>query len=505
MRHDRSDIFSALAEGDPQKVTALMAAGVDIRYRYSGGYDALIDAVHGRDISRDPRLLELLELLIDSGVELSGITAYRESALRVLSAAGRFDAVRLLLDAGADREHLGWTPLIEAVALGSLADVNAALERGVRLEQTDWWSRTAWLIALLVGDIAKAQMLLVHGARPDACGNCGSPPLFHAIAGHHPDMVRWLLDGGADIEQTDDFGSTALMEAVTQDDLECVEILLDAGADIDRDANGTALNQARTREIVRRLLDAGAEPEQLSHEGRRAVIGFPPYPDEALIIASADDFQRARTRSFGRSNPERMDEPFWISMIRSGVSGYTAGQRFNHSSFDSGEPVWCAERFGQSMTFLPDGRIVQIAGEHEDSYDPDFGIYNDVIVHEPDGSIAIYGYPQSMFPPTDFHTATLIGHSIYVIGSLGYWGTRSYGTTPVYKLDVRTFRIECLHPIGDSPGWIYKHRAKQDGAREIRIWGGQVVTKSGDDESHCPNPDAFVLDIEQLTWHQVAN
>jgi hypothetical protein len=41
-------------------------------------------------------------------------------------------------------------------------------------------------------------------------------------------------------------------------------------------------------------------------------------------------------------------------------------------------------------------------GEHEDFYDPDFCIYNDVFVHERDGSVAIYGYPESVFPPTDY-------------------------------------------------------------------------------------------------------
>ena len=86
-------------------------------------------------------------------------------------------------------------------------------------------------------------------------------------------------------------------------------------------------------------------------------------------------------------------------------------------------------------------------------YDPDFCIYNDVFVHERDGSIAIYGYPESVFPPTDSHTATLVGDAIYVIGSIGYMGTRRYGETPVYRLDVHTLRMDRLHTTGDSPGW----------------------------------------------------
>ena len=61
-----------------------------------------------------------------------------------------------------------------------------------------------------------------------------------------------------------------------------------------------------------------------------------------------------------------------------------------------------AQRFGQSLTLLPDGPALQFGGEHEDYYDPDFCIYNDVFVHEGDGSITIYGYPESAFPPRVF-------------------------------------------------------------------------------------------------------
>ena len=57
---------------------------------------------------------------------------------------------------------------------------------------------------------------------------------------------------------------------------------------------------------------------------------------------------------------------------------------------------------GQSQTELPDGRLICVAGEHEDSYDPDFHIYNDVVVFDPSGEYEIYGYPQNVFPPTDF-------------------------------------------------------------------------------------------------------
>lgn len=497
-----SVLREALQAGDPEVVRALIESGADIRYRDENGYDALLDAVHGRDASRDPRLLDLLRLLIASGVNLNGVSSYKESGLRVLSRLGRFDAVRLLLDAGADREHLRWTPLMDAVALGSVSDVEAALAGGANLEEKDWWSRTAWLLALLAGDIAKAQMLIDHGADTHACGRCGHPPLFYPIDGHHPDVLRWLLKLGADVEQTDEFGRTALMEAVEYDDFECLEILLAAGADVDRDANGTALNRARSRDVCMRLLDAGSDPAELSSEGRRSILGFPIEADADLLTATPEEFARGWQQSFGRTNPERMINPFWESMIRSGVNAYAPRVKFGRDSDLEQRPIWCADRFGQSITLLPDGRVVQVAGEHEDWYDPDFCIYNDVFVHEPDGTIAIFGYPESVFPPTDFHTATLLGNCIYLIGSLGYEDTRRYGETPVYRLAIDTWRIEPVETKGEAPGWIYKHRAVATGPAQIRVWGGTIVTKSAGDEAHDANAGVFVLDVARGLWHK---
>ena len=273
MNVDQTSLRDALSRGDPQEVLALIAAGADIHYKREEVYNALIDGIHGRDISRDSRLLNLLELLIDQGVGLSAVTSYSESGLRVLSRVGRFDGVRALLEAGADKSQLEWTPLMEAVALGTITDVENQLARKPSLEDRDWWSRTAWLISLLTGDITKATLLRDHGADVHACGRCGQPPLFYAIQGHHLEMLRWLLEQGADVHKTDEHGYTALMQAVEADDEECVNILLQAGANVGTDSGGgTALNRARSRAVALHLIEAGADPAHAEH--RVTQFGF---------------------------------------------------------------------------------------------------------------------------------------------------------------------------------------------------------------------------------------
>jgi hypothetical protein len=316
-------------------------------------------------------------------------------------------------------------------------------------------------------------------------------------------VSRWLLAAGLDPEQTDEFGTTSLITAVEADDLDCVEVLLAAGVTVDRVCNGgTAIGGVQSRAIVSRLLAAGADPAGLSNEGRRLLVGLPAKErGDPLECVSPEEYRRARTRRFGTANPERIHEPFWEAMIRAGVSGYTANKHFCGSASSVAGPVWCAQRFGQTVTLLPDGRAIQIGGEHEDHYDPDFCIYNDVLVHEPAGSIHIFGYPETVFPPTDFHTATLVDDCIYIIGSIGY-GRERILETPIFRLNIRTFQIERLSATGESPRWIHRHRATLTPAREIAISGGKVVTVVDGEEAFTDNERTFVLDLARMEWRR---
>ena len=495
------ELSTALRAGDLERVQSLLAAGADVHYLRPYRYDALLDAVYSP--SDGTRLLETLDLLMRHGAALSTVSEYGESALRVLSRLGRFDAVAYLLKAGADRGQLAWTPLHEAVALGSASDVEMAIGTS-NLETCDFWSRTAWLIAMLAGDIAKAELLASAGADTKVVGRGGMPPLFFAIHGDHPEMVRWLLDHGASANQTNDSGGTPLMEAVESDSFECVKVLLAAGADVNAQWAGTVLVRASNVRIALRLIEAGADPADMNETVRRTLAHLPAgalgIPDELW----SDEFASAYARSFGTRNPERMNVPFWEAMIRLGISAYFARIRFEKAGVSIKGPVWCATRFGQSFTILPDGRVLQVAGEHEDFYDPDFCIYNDVFVHSPDGSFAIYGYPEAVFPPTDFHSATLVGDGLYLIGCLGYPEQRQSGETPIFRLDLHTLRIDRVPTTGDRPGWIYRHRADLIGDSAIGIRGGILVTKAGGQENHEPNRDAFVLDLKALRWTREA-
>lgn len=193
-----------------------------------------------------------------------------------------------------------------------------------------------------------------------------------------------------------------------------------------------------------------------------------------------------------------MNNPVWEWLIRAKVNAYAATQRFNGPNPIDAGPTWCFDRFGQSATKLSDGRTVLVGGEHEDHYDPDFCIHNDVVIETPDGSLEIFGYPREIFPPTDFHSATLVSDEIFIIGSLGYPQDRRPGFTPVYKLNVRDLSISPVPTSGTPPGWIHRHEAA---LRDRSIILSQGKLDTGDKEvGLVENIDDWALNLDSLVW-----
>ena len=117
---------------------------------------------------------------------------------------------------------------------------------------------------------------------------------------------------------------------------------------------------------------------------------------------------------YGTANPEQVNNYFWKYMIKNfTIDAWNITQRLNiadkiNDNFNNRPAIYCFQRFMQSSITLSDGRKIYVGGEHEDHYDPDFFIYNDIIVistdiHKniKDDDIDIYLYPPEIFPPVE--------------------------------------------------------------------------------------------------------
>ena len=487
----------AACSGSLEKVQLLADAGANVRFVTESGYTVLINIMYR--LFNNERLVPMIELLLKLGAETDCVTGYGESPLSVSSHFGRFDAVETLLDAGADPSPLQWTQLMKAVALGTADEVETLLSLdGIRLDERDCWERTPWLLAAVVGDIDKAKLILAAGADLEDRERGGSTALAINATRGNVEMLSWLLDVGADVEAVENAENTVLMLAAQAGEADCVRLLLKADAVTNRknEYGESTMSMASSEGVMRLLITAGEDIAEINTELKRKLLKF--QEGKSLDI-STTEYQIGCRPRFGKSNPEVMDIPFWNAMVRAGISAYQAKAQFNDAK-NMANATWCFSRYGISFTELPDGRFVQIGGEHEDFYDPDFCIYNDVFVHEPNGTFRIMGYPKEVFQPTDFHSATYRNGFIYIVGGLGYNGSRQFGTTPIYRLNCQTFAIEPFESSGERPGWIFEHKAKLIDADTLTVSGGKICSEVNGEEHHEENDERFSLDLTNGIW-----
>ena len=460
-----------------------------------------------KDKATKPPLVRLIETgnaegmadkvrdLIEAGEDPKAVSLLKETPLEFARYFGYSDVFDVLIELGAEGEKAGFSKLHHAVRYGDVRAVVALIDSFDIL----WWRLDANSVlheAVLAEEPDVLTALLDHLATQGRIEEehvrvcCGMAASLGDLAMLHP-----FLEYGV---QPDD----ALEATLEKFDTQTLKLLLKQGADVHlitdilmyhhqplhvKDEHG----QPAITDYIRTLLAAGWCVDDLDDFEREQIR----FVTEAYMIPQQDttapSYLDPASRCAGNANPEERTLPYYLEMLRTGESSFVARQSL------PGLPhaAWTADRFGQSTTRLPDGRWVQIGGEHEDSYDSDFVIFSDVVALGPNGDARVFFYPASIFPPTDFHTATLIGDAIWIIGGLGYIGDRKDDVTPVFRLNLKDFSISRIETTGDAPGWISRHTAKLEGS-VISVSGGKVSSA----DHYQDFQGAYSLDAQTCKW-----
>ena len=241
--------------------------------------------------------LSIVRFLLESGANVDGGGDGSTTPLHEAAELDAWGMTCLLLEAGANvnaANSFGETALHKASARGSLEIVRYLLESGADVDARDKDGETALYFASARGGLGNIRCLCEAGASVDVVGESGKTPLHLVVERVSAEFVRYLVELGADVNapiagepaksgtiyfsgfpEYGEPGETALHIAAKKGEAEIVRILLEAGADLEaKNGDGeTALQLAFTRDcsaVLRVLVEFGADVASLDKKNFKA-------------------------------------------------------------------------------------------------------------------------------------------------------------------------------------------------------------------------------------------
>ena len=263
-----SPLADAVQRQDKQAVQALLAKKADVNAAQADGATALHWAAYADDA-------ETTALLIRAGATVNIKNHYGVSPFAVAAKNGNANILGQLMKAGADPNdelnniNSGETPLMHAARAGKADAVRMLLLAGARVNARENWNgQTAlhWAAAEGHGEVVAA--LIEGGADIRQRSNAGSSPFLFAVRKGDMASVKAFLDAGANVnEKRVDF-ATPLLVAIINGHEDLVDLLLDKGADPNAEGGSTDLSvQGSKARPIRITLKTPSYRDQLKDTG----------------------------------------------------------------------------------------------------------------------------------------------------------------------------------------------------------------------------------------------
>jgi uncharacterized protein len=191
-------LIAAASAGDVRTVSRLLQEGASVHAADESGVTALLAASYRNHV-------EVARLLVRAGADVNRQDRTQQSAFLIATSDGYVDLLRLTIEAGADvhrTDSYNGTGLIRAADRGHVEIIRQLLKTPIRIDHVNRLGWTALLEAIILGD---------GGER-------------------HTEVVRLLVDAGADVNLTDSSGVSPLAHARARGFTSIVSMLTAKGA-----------------------------------------------------------------------------------------------------------------------------------------------------------------------------------------------------------------------------------------------------------------------------------
>jgi uncharacterized protein len=180
------DYFMAVKNDDTRTVTNFLFRGFDPNTLDSNGLTGLLIA------SRDGSLKVAALLLAQNKTKLEARTPQDESALMMASLGGFEELAKTLIDKGADVNKTGWAPLHYAATKGHISIMKLLLENHAYIDAESPNRSTPLMMAAMYGTFEAVKLLVEEGADVGLKNEQGLTALDFAKRANRSDAATYL-------------------------------------------------------------------------------------------------------------------------------------------------------------------------------------------------------------------------------------------------------------------------------------------------------------------------
>uniref|UniRef100_A0A665VGN2 Euchromatic histone-lysine N-methyltransferase 2 n=1 Tax=Echeneis naucrates TaxID=173247 RepID=A0A665VGN2_ECHNA len=232
LRFHPRQLYPAAKQGEVQRVLLMLMEGIDPTYQPDSQNRR--SALHA---AAQRGLLEVCYMLVQAGAHVDAQDKELRTPLLEAIINNHFEVARYLVQNGACVYHVeddGYTGLHHAAKLGSLEIVSMLLETGqvdVNAQDSGGWTPIIWAAEHKHVDVIKA--LLNRGADVTINDKELNVCLHWAAYAGNVDIAELVLNSGCSLASVNMHGDTPLHIAAREGYLDCVTLFLSRGADID--------------------------------------------------------------------------------------------------------------------------------------------------------------------------------------------------------------------------------------------------------------------------------